>query len=174
MPDHHKLERLRDPSFCFVNFNFHHSLQVLVQARQSCNGSLQILMILIVALVKGTAPFPFPTLLHGPQNVQDRLESCIVWALRRSVAMQLGNLNWLSMLSSAACPTKWSISRDNAARIHPCAPCSPELCAMCFGPATSKAVLMSNLAMYIVGRLSPPCRVPFFLSHYHSQCLCNS
>ena len=45
---------------------------------------------------------------------------------------------------------------------------------MCFGRATTKDVLMSMLAKYIVGRITLPCLIIGLLPSCNSRCFCSS
>ena len=78
-------------------------------------------------------------------------------------------LKQLSTHSNVALPDSPDISRRRTEISHPCVLWLSKILATCFGFASSKAVLMSKLARYIVGLTTVPCFITEFLSSCPSQ-----
>ena len=93
-------------------------------------------------------------------------------AINHPLCIHRLNEKLLSTHSNIAWPSNPHISRRRADTIHPWVLWLSVIFAPCLGPTSSKAVLMSMLAKYIVGWTTLPCLNMGVFSSCHSQGFC--
>ena len=121
---------------------------------------------------ENTHSFLYPFFFHIRQELgwpfcHKRGASTLPWRKHRLKTKLLSTHSNVALLSSS------DISRRWAAINHPCVSWFSMIFATCLGLDSSKAVLMSMLAMYMVERTTLPCLNMRVLSSCHSQCFCS-